>query len=179
MRPYAQRLLKRTLEGDSPEKFVALSTWIVTKWGGITAKDAGVNFFELKSSKMDFRFDRIASKSKVFSFLEPKNHAVYDARVAYSLNWIILSMGVQTKYFPMPDGRNPRMRGFDLEVIIRLAHSEDYQNAPKKVKGKKDRFVSNQDKGLFHSQAEAYSNYLTLMAKVAPLVWERRLQIAS
>ncbi|MGP9668408.1 hypothetical protein ACT3TV_09865, partial [Psychrobacter sp. AOP31-A1-22] len=46
---------------------------------------------ELKLKKLSKKnFETISSLSKVASFLDPEKYFIYDARVAYSLNWLIL-----------------------------------------------------------------------------------------
>lgn len=84
------------------KRFDDLCLWIIKDWGGIlTAKDS--NTIELiddflNSEKQSYK--RIASSSKVGSFMYPDKYIIYDSRVAYSLNWIILSKNAGAFFFP-------------------------------------------------------------------------------
>ncbi|MCA4777906.1 hypothetical protein [Empedobacter stercoris] len=78
---------------NNSELFDKLSIWIIKDWGGIKTSNISdtiqlINRF-IKTEKPDFK--RIASSSKVGSYLYPHKNIIYDSRVAYSLNWIILS----------------------------------------------------------------------------------------
>ena len=113
--------MKESFVNDK-EKFNKLCLWIVKDWGGIKTgsvsaiKELVENF--LNSEKPQYK--RIASTSKVGAFMYPEKFLIYDSRVAYSLNWIILSEGAGNYFFPIPSGRNSKMMAFDMDVLIRL-----------------------------------------------------------
>ena len=67
-----------------------------------------------------FDYNRIANISKVASYMYPEKYCIYDSRVAYTLNWIILSQNTGNMFFPIPEGRNSKMIAFDMRGLIRL-----------------------------------------------------------
>ena len=73
------------------------------------------------------KFKRIASTSKVGGFMTPTKNIIYDSRVAYTMNWIILSEDAGDRFFPIPEGRNSKMQAFDLDVLIRLKFLNIYR----------------------------------------------------
>lgn len=113
--------------------------WIINKWGGIRGfKSNKRNVEKIKKFKEEIKngklslesFGTISSLSKIASFLEPDNYVIYDSRVIYALNWLILtcenSNGINQKYFPIPNGRNKKINDFDLKTILNLVHLEEY-----------------------------------------------------
>ncbi|MBU0488780.1 MAG: hypothetical protein KKD31_12605, partial [Bacteroidetes bacterium] len=102
-------------------EFHKLCSLLIRDWGGIrSSKEENTqiiidNIFdsnEINYSKIPFK--RIASSSKILSFLNPEKYVIYDSRISYSLNWIILTQQAGNKFFPIPEGRNSRMRAFDV-----------------------------------------------------------------
>ena len=85
--------LPRGLYSLKPELFNELCLWIIRDWGGIkTGKNEDtLELIKTSLSQKEFQFKRIASSSKIASFMYPDRYAIYDSRVAYTLNWIILS----------------------------------------------------------------------------------------
>lgn len=154
--------------------YKALCLWIIKDWGGITSSDDEgtmklVNGFLLtRNNKYDFK--RIASTSKIASFMEPTKDTIYDSRVAYSLNWIILSTGAGSKFFPIPSGRNSRMVAFDLNVLIRLKYIDKYIPADIKLLDNK-RFINNVDKELYIEEENAYYALKTLIKLINKELW--------
>lgn len=147
--------------------------WIIKDWGGIlTANDNDtVNLISnfLKQDNPDFK--RIASSSKVGAYLYPEQNIIYDSRVAYSLNWIILSKNAGKKYFPIPEGRNSKMSAFDLNVLIRLKKIANYQ--PNNISDLDNRlFIKNLDKHLFIDKKIAYSELNKLVKEINKKLWQ-------
>lgn len=167
-----EKKLNESLESN-PELFHQLCLWIIKDWGGITSTNdkETLNLIKkfLKSEKPSF--DRIASTSKVGSYLFPDKNTIYDSRVAYSLNWIILSQNAGEYFFPIPEGRNSKMSAFDLNVLIRLKnianyHTENIEHLDHKL------YISNADKKLFISKKEAYSELNKLVKSISQKLWE-------
>lgn len=115
--------------------------WIINVWGGIRGfKSNERNIEKIIKFKKEIRkgklslesFGTISSLSKIASFLEPDNYVIYDSRVIYTLNWLILTCenqnGFRQKYFPIPNGRNKKMNDFDLKTILNLTHLSEYSN---------------------------------------------------
>ena len=158
------------------KKFNELCLWIVKDWGGIKgAKDEdtlkSVNTF----LKKDYSFDRIASTSKVASFMYPEKYAIYDARAVYTLNWIILSEKASGHFFPMPQGRNSKMNAFDMNVLIRL-NSIDLYNMDSSDKNNR-KHISNIDKNIFIPKNEAYNEFNLLIKKITESLWDNSKSI--
>jgi len=163
--------LNDTLKSDL-KLFEKLSLWIIKDWGGITNTNDNdtislVNAF-LKTEKPDFY--RIASTSKVGAYLFPDRNVIYDSRVAYSLNWIILSENAGQNFFPIPEGRNSKMSAFDMNVLIRLKNISVYR--PENIEDLKNNFINNSDKKIFIDKKEAYFELTNLVKQINPLLWK-------
>ncbi len=160
-------------------RFEQIALWIIRDWGGIhNGSDSDtircVNAF-LGADKPSF--DRIASSSKVGGFMTPTKRIIYDSRVAYAMNWIILSENAGKKFFPIPEGRNSKMQAFNLDVLIRLKFLDIYK--PDKTQGWKDgRYISTKDRDIFIPKADAYFELNSLVGQVNELLWNdtRRLE---
>lgn len=122
----------------------AIKFWIINKWGGISSfKDNYEKSINSNRQKIDdflYRikhrktltkslFEVISSLSKVASFSDSSKFFVYDSRVIYTLNWLLLKHDIKEfKFFPMPQGRNAKLSFFDLNTIIKLKMKKEYQN---------------------------------------------------
>ena len=114
-----------------------LNFWIINNWGGIRTfkeNEKNLNRFKefsaqlLKSKLTLDTFGTISSLSKVASFIDPDNYVIYDSRVVYAINWLILTTGTtELKYFPMPSSRNKKLVDFDINTIINLVNIEKYK----------------------------------------------------
>lgn len=147
--------IKRTLnqylknveyEKSVDSKFHKVCYWIIKDWGGINLKEDKVqplvdHFLEVK----DAGFDKIASISKVASFMFPDEFIIYDSRVAYSLNWIILKTNAGNKYFPIPDGRNSKMTSFDMNTLIHIKYANYFYTDNHQELLGKNKFISKRD----------------------------------
>ena len=145
---------------------------VIQKWGGINGSENSTDDLikTLIPSEINQPFNRIASRSKVLSFLNPHQHVIYDARVAYSLNWIILSLNAGDKYFPLPEGRNSRMKAFDICTLIRLKHVELYRvNANNSVD---TNFIANRDSEIFIQKNDAYSSLVSVVKDIHHILWK-------
>ncbi len=153
------------------KNFKELSLWVIKDWGGIrTGKDDNAMRLIKNLLNGNPSFDRIASTSKVASFKEPTKYAVYDSRVAYSLNWIILSQNAGDKFFPKPIGVNARLNGFDIETLIRQKNISHYQI--KNTSEIEKQFMSNKDKALFIQENNAYNEFNKLIKAVNQKLWQ-------
>jgi len=163
--------LNDTLKSDS-DLFDKLCLWVIKDWGGITtAKDS-----DTLSLIKDFlnqdkpNFNRIASSSKVGAYLFPHRNVIYDSRVVYSLNWIILSENAGQFFFPIPEGRNSKMSAFDLNVLIRLKNISNYQ--PRSIDHLDHRlYIKNADKKIFINKKEAYFELSNLIKNISEKLW--------
>jgi hypothetical protein len=163
--------LRDTFKFDK-ELFNKLCLWIIKDWGGInTANDSGTLVLiqkYLETDKPDF--NRIASTSKVGAFMFPERNVIYDSRVAYSLNWIILSQNAGQYFFPIPEGRNSKMSAFDLNVLIRLKNISNYKPANIEHLDHK-RFINNADKKLYIDSKDAYYELTKLIKAISKQLW--------
>ncbi|WP_299840378.1 hypothetical protein [uncultured Tenacibaculum sp.] len=116
-----------------------LDFWIVNNWGGIRGfKPNQRNIEKVRKFKQQLEkrklsldcFSTISSLSKISSFIDPENFVIYDSRVIYTLNWLILTCenqnGFKEKYFPMPSGRNKIIADFDMNTIVNISHISEY-----------------------------------------------------
>lgn len=116
-----------------------LDFWIINVWGGIRGfKVTDKNKEKIKTFKKQLlkrklskdSFSTISSLSKLSSFIDPDNFVIYDSRVIYTLNWLILTCENQEtfkeRYFPMPSGRNRIISDFDMNTILHLSHISEY-----------------------------------------------------
>ncbi len=154
------------------QRFQEISLWIIRDWGGIhNGSDSDtmrsiIDFLQTDSP----RFNRIASTSKVGGFMTPDKRIIYDSRVAYSMNWIILSESAGDKFFPIPEGRNSKMQSFNLNVLIRLKFADIYK--PDKTEDWRNRkYISAKDKKIYISKSDAYYELNDLVGKVNEVLW--------
>ena len=162
-----KKLVNHILNNAKAEQQSALMNWLVKEWGGIkTGAELNldkVNFINEKS----LAFDRIASYSKIAAFMFPKECIIYDSRVAYSLNWILLAEDASTTFFPIPEGRNSKMMAFDMNTLIHIKNKESFaveNEIPKK-------HISKVDEKLFIAKDEAYQYLNKLIKEVNNLLW--------
>ena len=103
--------------------------WIINKWGGIKnfkkneKNDKKILEFRsclINNTNINQRiFSNISSLSKIASFSEIDNYFIYDSRVIYSFNWLLLKYPTpEVKFFPTPFGRNKTILDFNLLPII-------------------------------------------------------------
>lgn len=153
--------------------FDKLCMWIIKDWGGIRGanNEATLQLVYKFIEDETCDFNRIASISKVASYMYPDRYCIYDSRVAYALNWILLSQNAGTKFFPIPEGRNSKMIAFDMKVLIRLCNINKY--ATTNVSDMDERlFVKNRDKHIFIPKNEAYDVLNSLIKQVSKELWD-------
>ena len=155
------------------QQFEKIVLWIIRKWGGIN----GGSDSNTMKSVLEFlgtdrpKFHRIASTSKVGGFMTPTKRIIYDSRVAYTMNWILLSENAGDKFFPIPEGRNTKMQAFNLDVLIHLKFSDIFR--PGNTENLKDRkYISNRDKEIYIPKADAYYELNELVGEVNQVLWD-------
>ena len=84
---------------------------MVHDWGGILAGQSGTEKMAHDSPNqlMQRGLVRVASWSKVITLHDPWKYFIYDARVAFSINSILLNSGVPSNYFPNLSSRNVKI----------------------------------------------------------------------
>ncbi|MBK1813113.1 hypothetical protein JHL18_21055 [Clostridium sp. YIM B02505] len=158
---------------DSIQDRKLVYKWIVSTWGGINS----INVEKLNSSVEDFlkkraeganysKIESRASVTKVLSFIDPEKYIIYDTRVAYSINWILLKTNASEMFFPMSEGRNSKLTGVNIETLIRLSRASEYLNnlEDKKV-------MSKVDKKVFIEDALAYPMLCDLISDINDKLW--------
>ena len=131
-------ILSEKYKNNSEQNFIDF--WVINNWGGIRGfKPNERNIEKIRRFKKQLEkrklsldcFNTISSLSKVSSFIDPENFVIYDSRVIYTLNWLILTCenqnGFKNKYFPMPSGRNKIIVDFDINTIVNLSHISEYE----------------------------------------------------
>ena len=131
-----KELIKHKYNG--PLENQELNFWIINSWGGIQnfklndTNEQKIKKFagQLKINKLSAEtFSIISSLSKIASFFDPDNFVIYDSRVIFTINWLILnSKPNDLKFFPMPASRNKNLVDFDLSTIINLLYKDEYNN---------------------------------------------------
>ena len=110
-----------------------LNFWIINSWGHIPGfkridknEKKIVEFKKQLDGKQLSRemFSTISSLSKISAFVEPYEYAIYDARVTFSLNCLIMKTENE-RFFPMPTTRNTKLKKVDLENVILSKYKPD------------------------------------------------------
>jgi len=165
------------LKSENDLNFYVLANWIIVKWGKISSECPNMAIDNFLSYDKPV-FDRIASTSKVGAFLNPNKYIIYDSRVAYTLNWIILSQQAGSHFFQIPDGRNSKMNAFDLDVLIRLFSISNYiPNNIEDLNNKK--FISNKDKLKYIAKEDSYFYLRNLIVEINKQLWKGDLERES
>lgn len=179
--PYEKELKLKKVVGEKLREthksrmklFDELCLWIIKDWGGIRSPDDEDTLALVKDylNQDKPQFKRIASTSKVGSYMYPNTNIIYDSRVAYSLNWIILSTDAGRQYFPIPEGRNSKMIAFDVNVLIRLKNISAYHtNNIKDLDNKK--YINNCDKRIYIKKSDAYFELKELVKQINKKLWK-------
>jgi len=118
-----RKFVHSALKVATPAERSMLAHWIVEDWGRIWSRNPGMidewvnclrNFSknELRAFVQNRSIGRIASWSKILSYADPSEFAIFDARVSAALNRCFHLMKIEER-FPKLPSRN--------EVIRRLA----------------------------------------------------------
>jgi hypothetical protein len=154
-----KHLLQR-LWCDDIENRLSLSKWVVSEWGGIRGNRPERLQAYLSQAAMPeplTRLQGIASFSKILAASDPTRFAIYDARVAVSLNVVQIAGGVSLDglAFPYLPGRNNVVG----HVEKNAGFSQNKANKPKELAGRLGwRLVGRND---------AYRCYLDLLSSIS------------
>ena len=114
-------------ETDCQAEHARVAAYFIKVWGGITRfskiDETLGRFHNLKGSMIPPEnytppFQMISSWSKWASIICPDWACIYDARVAYSLNAINHLGGAEYSIFPVPEGRNSRLKMLDVSTLL-------------------------------------------------------------
>ena len=163
--------LTKPMEGKEADYY----NWIVKEWGRIKAYNKPPDYVtdSINTLIVDnyLSLNSIASMSKIAGFMYPEKFVIYDARVCYSLNWILLKNKASDKYFPVPESRNTKLKAFDIGVIIRLINAETY-HIPQDDNSILKKTIKHKDNELYVDQGKAYTTLCELICQVNDLLWE-------
>lgn len=163
--------------------------WIIKEWGGIGKRRGksgdghDENLVEIVDQaekehdihKNLFSFDRIASWSKYLAFKYPNERAIYDARVIYSLNWLLYKARA-TRYFPSSGTENTLMKAFNYDHLILLSIIGT-DNVRAKIKSDienrktKSLAINSLKKNVYIREKDAYFCYCNLLNEIAGRIY--------
>jgi hypothetical protein len=99
----------------------------------------------------------------------PEDCIIYDSRVVYSLNWILLPENASDVFFPIPEGRNSKMMAFDMSTLIHLKRISEFHftgdDIPKK-------HISATDGKIFIAKDRAFQQLNMLIKEVHRQLWK-------
>ncbi len=128
LKEYASQVLEGSFEEWGKD------AWIVHRWGGISKFNVGnhdriTSFRDALQQGNAVPFNCISSLSKIAAFVSPTIYFVYDSRVAFALNGLLLDLLEKEKpnilFFPIPSalgGRNIAMN----QIITQRVHNPVY-----------------------------------------------------
>jgi hypothetical protein len=97
---------------ESKENKIEYYNWVVKKWGGIPKFNKSIEFInyffkEINTGIIGYKnYSIISSLSKIAAFTSPEEYFIYDSRVAFTLNWLLIKSKKKTSYFFIPKSRN-------------------------------------------------------------------------
>lgn len=114
---------------------ISLASWYVRNWGGIRRlSDRALMEYVMatEAALADHRTSGVASWSKVLALRNPRQFAIFDARVAASLNALLVLAGRRDCMFPALPSRNTKIVGFQRK----LRQNGDALGAPSRSRKK-------------------------------------------
>lgn len=144
--------------------------YFVVKWGGVSTnkglKERLSRYDQVDDMSTIRTFKGISSWSKYLS-LRNQEAAIYDSRVAYAINTINYLKGYTNNFFPMPDGRSPKLNLLDIETLFLISKLKSH-NAFVTPEDIRHRQIARRIKKKYYLPEDiAYIAYLQLLHKVA------------
>lgn len=141
-----------------------VALWVIKIWGGIKGiKETSIQKILINLENKIYPFENISSWSKVHSFKNIKSDVIYDSRVIYSLNWLLLSLNIDTKFFLQPEGRNKKLSTFPVSSIINFKNSKFID-----VNKKGDKTFEK----VYFKGDELYSKYIEIITAINENIWK-------
>lgn len=141
----------------------SIAKWIIKIWGGIKGiKDSTVKEIVANLNKKNYSFNNISSWSKVHSFKNLERDVIYDSKVIYSLNWLLLNLDYENKFFLQPESRNKRIITFPITPIINFKNSTSIDMSKKGHKAIEK---------VYYKENEVYENYIQLITMLNEKLW--------
>jgi len=177
---------------------VSLAGWVIKDWGGIKSKNkpdeedaAAPKNGKLLATLLDkadeyhrkceFAVTDVASWSKYLAFRFPATRAIFDARTAYALNWLLWqsTKSSRKEYFPSPPGRNTLLNALDYRLWLaakvlgrqKVAKVIEEDIASREREGGKSSAVSDCMSAFALSGKSFYEEYCSLLSAVAREVY--------
>ena len=149
---------------DTSKDLEKISEWIIKDWGGIRGiSNPTIKEIVKKINDKNYHFDNISSWSKIHSFKNINTDIIYDSKVIYSINWLILKLNIEDyKFFLQPLGRNRKLSTFPIDSIINYIHSDEL-NMDKK--GEKI------TESVYYKKTEVYTKYRDLIHLINQNLW--------
>ncbi|MGG7177913.1 hypothetical protein ACQPU1_09980 [Clostridium paraputrificum] len=150
--------------------------WIIKDWGGIRGIKSEGLYERIHKSQDSYKedcsisFDKISSTTKALHFISPSEFIIYDSRVAYALNWILLKTEASKNFFIIPQGRNSKLSAFDMPTLIRLKNMNIYKSSYEDNNYDK-RFIYNNDKNLFINEKYCYYLMNEILKEISKRLW--------
>jgi hypothetical protein len=172
-------MVRATCIMEDEKKTLRLARWIVERWGGIRGRTKEGNFEraiadaeQAHSAGKGFRMESVASWSKYLAFRYPHKRAIYDARVAYALNWLLFQCRAE-RFFPFPEGRNSSLQALNYEVWAAHQRHGDavLSYFDEDIEAKKSRFRRTLRANMWLDAAFAYQDYCHLLRKTADMAY--------
>ena len=105
--------------------------WIIKSWGRISSfkrcerNDSLINDFiskiKIRRNLNKQHFGVISSLSKIASFVNPNEYAIYDSRVIFALNWLMVRNIKNPILFPQPQGRGESTK-YDMNTLLEFSN---------------------------------------------------------
>jgi hypothetical protein len=146
-----------------------LGEYFVVEWGGVGTNKNLRAKLALYDNVQDLSsittLSGVSSWSKYLSLRNP-SAAIYDSRVAYAINTINYLNNVTEKFFPIPDGRSPKLNLLGIETLF-LASKIQTDSAFITPTDKNHRQIASRIKKKYHlPESIAYQAYLDVLHKV-------------
>lgn len=149
---------------DTSKDILIISKWIVKVWGGIKGiKDSTMKNLVNGLDDTEYPFENISSWSKIHSFKNIDSDIIYDSKVVYAINWLILKSNInEQRFFHQPLSRNNRLKTFPIDTII------NYRFSDKIDMNQRGEKITNE---VYHSKSDVYTKYRELIHNINSEIW--------
>lgn len=150
-----------------------LGEYFVATWGGVGTnkklKEKLLDYDQLNDFNNIKTLAGVSSWSKYLS-LRNSEAAIYDSRVAYAINAINYMKDYTDNFFPLPEGRSPKLNLFDLETLFLISKLRA-NNKFISEDDKAHRHIASRIKKRYYLPEEiTYSAYLDLLNRTAKIL---------
>lgn len=159
---------KDIIDKDNDNDIYRISEWIIKTWGGIKGiQSSTIKELILNLSSTNYPYKNISSWSKLHSFKSIKENIIYDSRVIYSINWLILKLHLQEdlKFFHQPHSRNKKLTTFPMEPLINFYYSKSINL---NLRGE------NIYNSVYYNYDESYLKFKNLINEINQLLWGQK-----